>query len=93
MSDDEEIIYKKPQKTIHYGSLENSEWLKQQTLEEIQSDEDDYEPESKKPAIVAPPTISTSNTSGNINISSEYFDLEQEMYDFHTIVFLNCFKL
>lgn len=83
MSDDEELIYKKPQKTIHYGSLENSNWLKQQnTLEEIQSDEDDYEPESKKPAIAA----ATNNTTiapsagGNINISDEYLDLvEHEM--------------
>lgn len=83
MSDDEELIYKKPQKTIHYGSLENSNWLKQQnTLEEIQSDEDDYEPESKKPAIAAATTSSTnaSNAGGNINISNEYLDLsEHEM--------------
>lgn len=83
MSDDEELIYKKPQKTIHYGSLENSNWLKQQnTLEEIQSDEDDYEPESKKPAIAAVTNSSTiaPNAGGSINISSEYLDLaEHEM--------------
>lgn len=72
MSDDEEVTYKKPQQTIHYGSLENSDWLKTQPLEEIQSDEDDYEPDCKKLAT-------TQNISGNINISSEYFDLEQEM--------------
>lgn len=83
MSDDEELIYKKPQKTIHYGSLENSDWLKQQnTLEEIQSDEDDYEPESKKPAIAAITnnSINAPNASGNINISNEYLELvEHEM--------------
>lgn len=82
MSDDEEVIYKKPQKTIHYGSLENSDWLKQQhTLEEIHSDEDDYEPERKKPAITSASnnSIISSNNSGNINISNEYFDLEHEM--------------
>lgn len=86
MSDDEEVIYKKPQKTIHYGSLENSEWLKPQTLEEIQSDEDEYEPESKRQATAATSINATQNASGNhqnasgnINISSEYFDLEQEM--------------
>lgn len=83
MSDDEELIYKKPQKTIHYGSLENSEWLKQpNTLEEIQSDEDEYEPESKKPAIAAATnnSIIAPNTGGNINISNEYLDLaEHEM--------------
>lgn len=82
MSDDEEVIYKKPQKTIHYGSLENSEWIKQQT-EEIQSDEDDYEPESKKPATTATSTIAPPTSSGNINISNEYFDLEHEMYVFN----------
>lgn len=79
MSDDEEVIYKKPQKTIHYGSLENSEWLKPETLEEIQSDEDEYEPESKRQATAATSINATQNASGNINISSEYFDLEQEM--------------
>lgn len=79
MSDDEEVIYKKPQKTIHYGSLENSDWLKPQTLEEIQSDEDDYEPDSKKLATTATSIATAQNVSGNINISSEYFDLEQEM--------------
>lgn len=86
MSDDEEVIYKKPQKTIHYGSLENSEWVKQQTLEEIQSDEDDYEPESKKPATTATSTIAPPSSSGNINISNEYFDLEHEMY-VHVLLF------
>lgn len=81
MSDEDVVVYKKPKKTIHYGSLENSEWLKQQPLEEIQSDEDDYEPESKKPALATTNNSITTNTaSGNINISNEYFDLEQEMY-------------
>lgn len=81
MSDDEEMIYKKPQKTIHYGTLENSEWLQQQPLEDIQSDEDEYEPESKKAATVATSTVPqpSSSSSANINISSEYFDLENEM--------------
>lgn len=82
MSDDEEIIYKKPQKTIHYGALDNNEWLKQQPLEEIQSDEDEYEPDSKKPAIATTSTIQPPSSGGNINISDEYFDLEQEMYVF-----------
>lgn len=80
MSDDEEVIYKKPTKTIHYGSLEKSEWVKQQTLEEIQSDEDDYEPETKKPATSATSAIAPPTSTGNINISNEYFDLEHEMY-------------
>lgn len=81
MSDDEELIYKKPQNLIHYGSLEDSE-RQRQTLEDIQSDEDDdYEPELKKPALSAPTVGGPPGTSqtGNINISNEYFDLEQEM--------------
>lgn len=94
MSDDEEVIYKKPSNTIHYGSLEETERLRQ-NLEDIQSDdeEDDYEPETKKPAIAIPTAIATATVTnatvpnvapissqvGNINISNEYFELEQEM--------------
>lgn len=79
MSDDEELNYKKPQKTIHYGTLENSDWVKQAVLEDIQSDEDEYEPDKKKPAITGVSQTVAVPTSGNINVSSEYFDLEQEM--------------
>lgn len=72
MSDDEEVHYKKPEKIIQFGSLEKH-------AEDIQSDEDDYEPKNKKPAFANNP-IQISNASGNINISSEYFDLvEHEM--------------
>lgn len=81
MSDDEEVIYKKPQKSIHYGTLESNEWLQQSnTLEDIQSDEDDYEPEKKKPALSSNNSANLTTTTGNIHISSEYFDLEQEVY-------------
>lgn len=79
MSDDEQVIYKKPQKTIHYGTLDNNEWLKQQPLEEIQSDEDEYVPESKKPATATTSSVQPPISGGNINISNEYFDLESEM--------------
>lgn len=94
MSDDEEVIYKKPTNTIHYGSLEETERLRQ-NLEDIQSEdeEDDYEPETKKPAIAIPTATATATVTnatvpnlapvstqvGNINISNEYFELEQEM--------------
>lgn len=85
MSDDEEQIYKKRQKTIHYGTLDETDWVKQ-TLEEIQSDEEDYEPEKKKtalnsnavtsvPSLNLPPSV-----TGNVQITSnEYSELEQEM--------------
>lgn len=79
MSDDEEIVYKKPQKTIHYGTLDNSDWIKQNALEDIQSDEDEYEPDKKKAAIGATPQTVSLPAVGNIHLSNEYFDLEQEM--------------
>lgn len=90
MSDDEEMVYKKPQKTIHYGTLDSSDWIKQNALEDIQSDEDEYEPEKKKAAIggVSQATASLLST-GNINLSNEYFDLEQEMYVFNV---WNCIR-
>lgn len=78
MSDDEDLIYKKPQKSIHYGTLDHSDWVKQQqTLEDIQSDEDEYEPEKKKSAISSSQAVGAS--SSNIQISNEYYELEQEM--------------
>lgn len=90
------MIYKKPQKTILYGSLETSERLKQQALEEIQSDEDEYEPpSSKKPATAATSSIMPPASVGNINVSNEYFDLEHEMYVFASSVasiLLLCWK-
>lgn len=89
MSDDEEVIYKKPQKTIHYGSLETSEWAKQQqTLEDIHSDEDEYEPETKRQAsaftsqVSAPTLTKSAQISSNAAASDEYYELEREMYEF-----------
>lgn len=76
MSDDDEEIYKRPQKTIHYGTLESNEWVNKQTLEDIQSDEDDYEPESKRPTTTSAVAAAS---AGNINISNEYYKLEEEM--------------
>lgn len=79
MSDDEELIYVKKANTIHYGSLEESERLKQQTLEEIESDEEEFaEPEPKVAKTVATPAPVT--TTNNVHTSNEYFDLEQEVY-------------
>lgn len=85
MSDDEETTYVKKQNIIHYGSLEESERIKQQTLDEIESDEDDFvEPEQKKIALAPPPStvtssLQTSSSSNNHISSSDYFNLEEEM--------------
>lgn len=86
MSDDEEMIYKRPQKTIHYGSLESNEWVNKQILEDIQSDEDEYEPDSKRPSNATTSTVpAPSSGSGNVHISSEYLKLEEEMYELNFI--------
>lgn len=85
MSDDDEIAYIKRPRTIHYGSLEEAERQRQQALENIESDEEEYEPESKK-AVLAAASAAVNSTSsaatttiGNVQVSSEYFDLEAEV--------------
>lgn len=87
MSDDEDVSYVKKPNTIHYGSLEESERLKQQrttaNLDAIESDDDDFaEPEKKVAKLSGVSTLVPSaaiNAAGNVNTSNEYFDLEQEV--------------
>lgn len=88
MSDDEDISYVKKPNTIHYGSLEETERVKQQqravpTLDEIESDEDDFaEPDKKAAKLSGVSTLVPSaaiNAAGNVNTSNEYFDLEKEV--------------
>lgn len=80
MSDDEEITYVKKANTIHYGSLEEAERIKQQQLDEIESDEEEFaEPEQKKIALAPPTSTVTSSASSNHISSNEYFNLEEEM--------------
>lgn len=62
MSDDEEIIYVKRPKKIHYGSLEEQERAK--LLESLKDD---------------PDKDAGSLLSGNIHISDEYMDIEDEV--------------
>lgn len=71
MNEDDELDYVKPKKTIHYGSLEKNVAI-QQKIAENQADDDNYEPEAKKPAI--------STNHGSVNLSNEYYELEQDMY-------------
>lgn len=65
MSDDDEISYVKKQKTIHYGSLEDAERIRQIVAG---PDSDDDESDAKKAPELA-----------QVHISSEYFALENEM--------------
>lgn len=65
MSDDEEIPYVKKQKTIHYGSLEDAERIRQI----VDGPDSDEEVEAKKKA----------SESAQVHISAEYFALENEM--------------
>ncbi|GIY43793.1 hypothetical protein CDAR_561061 [Caerostris darwini] len=76
MSDDEEISYIKRQNIVHYGSLEEQERqkLEQEKLKEEGSDDgkessNEEENETEKETI----------TSGNVNVSDEYMDLEEEV--------------
>lgn len=74
MSDDEDVTYVKKTQTIHYGSLEESERLKQ--LEQIESDEDEFAEPDAKVARLA--TVAAAS-AGNVNTSTDYFDLDQEV--------------
>lgn len=65
MSDDDELTYVKKQKTIHYGSLEDAERIRQI----VDGPDSDEEVETKKKVT----------ESAQIHISSEYFALENEM--------------
>lgn len=97
MSDDEDISYVKKTNTIHYGSLEETERLKQLrvpggVLDEIVSDDDDFNEPDKKVAkltVAAVNNASTNSSSGNVNTSNEYFDLEQEVYVYSFLVDLS----
>lgn len=73
MSDDEDLIYVKKQKTIHYGSLEDTERARLAALatkaepkeEDSESSDDSKSDEDEKPA----PTKAPEN-SGQIHISN-----------------------
>ncbi|PSN50362.1 U4/U6 small nuclear ribonucleoprotein Prp4 [Blattella germanica] len=71
MSDDEDILYVKKQKTIHYGSLEEQERVRVSALP-MKSGDSDEEGNSSSLAQQLP-------EGGNVNISDEYMELEEEM--------------
>ncbi|KAJ8896325.1 hypothetical protein PR048_001669 [Dryococelus australis] len=70
MSDDEDFIYVKKQNTVHYGSLEEQERARLAAISVNEKSDSDG----------LPATVTSSGDSGgNINISDEYMDLEEEM--------------
>lgn len=71
MSDDEDLVYVKKQKTVHYGSLEETERARLATAAETTDDEKD--------AASANDVTTTPIAVGNVHISNEYMELEDEM--------------
>ena len=71
MSDDEDIVYVKKQKTVHYGSLEEAERARLAAAAAESSDEEKDSPSGIE--------FIPGNALGNIHISNEYMDLEDEM--------------
>ncbi|PNF30966.1 U4/U6 small nuclear ribonucleoprotein Prp4 [Cryptotermes secundus] len=71
MSDDEDILYIKKQKTIHYGSLEEQERTRLSTVVVKSGDSDEEGSSSNMGQQIA--------EAGNVNISDEYMELEEEM--------------
>ncbi|XP_015585441.1 U4/U6 small nuclear ribonucleoprotein Prp4 isoform X2 [Cephus cinctus] len=72
MSDDEDLVYVKKQKTVHYGSLEEAERIRLATAAAESSEEDKDSANANDM-----PTISA--MAGNVHISNEYMELEDEM--------------
>lgn len=68
MSDDEEVIYAKRQKTIHYGTLEET------MLERIKHLRNDL----AEPSIAPSSSSTTTAATGKAEIP-EYFDIDNEM--------------
>ncbi|KAK8759204.1 hypothetical protein V5799_003164 [Amblyomma americanum] len=70
MSDDEDIAYIKRQKVVHYGSLEEKE--RQRLAEKDPAVENGSDEDSQSMDLKA------AMASGNIHISDEYMDIEDE---------------
>jgi len=71
MSDDEDLVYVKKQKTVHYGSLEEAERARLAAAVETTEDEKDV--------ANANDITNASISAGNVHISNEYMELEDEM--------------
>lgn len=71
MSDDEDLVYVKKQKTVHYGSLEEAERARLAAAAESSEDEKD--------GGNLGDGLNSAATLGNVHISNEYMELEDEM--------------
>lgn len=71
MSDDEDLVYVKKQKTVHYGSLEEAERARLVAVAESSEEE--------KNITNLGDNANATATLGNIHISNEYMELEDEM--------------
>lgn len=74
MSDDEDLVYVKKQKTVHYGSLEEAERVRLAALQVAVETADE-----EKDVTSASDITNASNLAGNVHISNEYMELEDEM--------------
>lgn len=70
MSDDEDLVYVKKQKTVHYGSLEEAERARLAANAGESSDDEKDGSGTNDVSVGA---------AGNVHISNEYMDLEDEM--------------
>lgn len=71
MSDDEDLVYVKKQKIVHYGSLEEAERTRFAAAAECLEEE--------KEGANSNDAINVSSMAGNVHISNEYMELEDEM--------------
>nr|XP_050864017.1 U4/U6 small nuclear ribonucleoprotein Prp4 isoform X1 [Vespula vulgaris] len=71
MSDDEDLVYVKKQKIVHYGSLEEAERTRLAAAADCSEEE--------KEAANSNDALNVSSLVGNIHISNEYMELEDEM--------------
>lgn len=79
MSDDEEITYVKKQKIVHYGSLEEQERQRLADQEKKQEEGTEAERSDDDDDDDISDVLKAAVTAGNINISDEYMDIEEEL--------------
>lgn len=79
MSDDEDLLYIKRQKIIHYGSLEEKERARLAAEKEKKTEEEADETKNDSDEETTSEAIRAAIAAGNINVSDEYMDMEEEI--------------